>query len=239
MNEGVLAILGVDPETILKNPALMRDVIHPDDIAGYDDVLRISTLNQTPYQTEFRVRDVAGELKWVRSYGRPTLLEDGSTLWHLLATDVTAQKMADEQLRSANEQLVAKSAELEAAKTRAEEAADLAEIAMRDSERANHAKSEFLANMSHEIRTPLNGILGMAGLMQDTSLSPEQLDNINVIRQSGEALLAIINDILDFSKMEAGKMDLEQIDLRPLEVVDSVGQILGARANEKDIELLM
>ena len=239
MNDGVSAVLGVDSRTVLENPQLLRETIHPDDIGSYDGIIRDATEKQLPYQAEFRVYHVSGQLKWVRGYGRPTLQDDGSTLWHLLAVDITAQKLVDEQLRSANEELVAQSAELEAAKARAEEAADLAEIALRDAERANHAKSEFLANMSHEIRTPLNGILGMAGLLQDTRLTPDQLENMNVIRQSGEALLAIINDILDFSKMEAGKLDLEEIDLRLPDIVDSVGQMLGTRANEKDVELLM
>ena len=239
MNEGVGQILGVEAEAVLAEPQILRETIHPDDIDGYDTVVRDSTRDCVPYETEFRVRDNAGRERWVRGYGRPTRRDDGSTLWHLLAIDITPQKLADERLRTVNEQLTAKGEELEAARGRAEEAADVARIAMRDAESANHAKSEFLANMSHEIRTPLNGILGMAGLMQDNSLSKDQLENVNVIRQSGEALLAIINDILDFSKMEAGKLDLEQIDLRLLDVVDSVGQILGPRASEQGVELLL
>jgi len=74
---------------------------------------------------------------------------------------------------------------------------------------ASLAKSEFLAVMSHEIRTPLNGVLGMAHVMDRGALSPVQRDHLAVIRQSGEALLAILNDVLDLSKIEAGKLVLE------------------------------
>ncbi len=82
-------------------------------------------------------------------------------------------------------------------------------VAKESAEAASIAKSQFLAVMSHEIRTPLNGVLGMAQAMERNSLSGEQKDRLDVIRQSGESLLAILNDILDISKIESGKLDLE------------------------------
>ena len=82
-------------------------------------------------------------------------------------------------------------------------------------EAANEAKSAFLATMSHEIRTPLNGVLGMAQAMAADELSAVQRERLDVIRQSGEALLAILNDVLDLSKIEAGKLRAGAGRVRP------------------------
>jgi PAS domain S-box-containing protein len=91
---------------------------------------------------------------------------------------------------------------------------DVTEIvqAKEEAEAANAAKSAFLATMSHEIRTPLNGVLGMAQAMEADEMSPAQRERLAVVRQSGEALLAILNDVLDLSKIEAGKLDLEETE---------------------------
>jgi PAS domain S-box-containing protein len=104
-------------------------------------------------------------------------------------------------------------------------------------EAANVAKSEFLASMSHEIRTPMNAIIGMADLLWETPLSQEQKEYVQIFRRAGGTLLTLVNDILDLSKVEAGHMELEEIDFDLHEVVEKVVEVVAVRAHEKGLEL--
>ena len=109
--------------------------------------------------------------------------------------------------------------------------------ATRQAEMTAQGKSDFLAMMSHEMRTPLNGIIGMSGLLESKNLDDSQRECVEVIRRSGETLLAIIDDVLDFSKIEAGRLTLESADFDPARAILDAIQIVERSAVAKSLTL--
>jgi PAS domain S-box-containing protein len=149
--------------------------------------------------------------RWVRVIGEPEM-RDGQAVRVIGAfQDVTVMRESEEVLRAAR---------------------DAAESASR-------AKSEFLANMSHEIRTPLNGVIGMTGLLLESSLNSDQRECAEIARSSGESLLALINNILDFSKIESGSLELESIDFDLRDLIDESVDGIALEAAKKQLEVLV
>jgi two-component system sensor histidine kinase/response regulator len=166
-----------------------------------------------------------GHITWSLNVAMPLHNERGEIVgvWGT-NKDITQSKLIEEALELRTEELQVTNVRLE----RATEAA-LA---------ASQAKSAFLANMSHEIRTPMNGVMGMTELLLDTPLDTLQRDYAQTIRGSSRALLGVINDILDFSKVEAGKLDLEEVDMSLRSVVEEVARLVGFQADLKHIEIM-
>ncbi len=144
------------------------------------------------------------------SYGRPSDLAIFTQMITMLAS-VAQREWAAEELASARDQA------LEASK----------------------AKSEFLATMSHEIRTPLNGVIGLSELLGSTELTPHQRRLAAGVDQAGRTLLALINDILDLSKIEAGRLDLEEVDFDPRTIVEQSAALVADQARGKKLELIV
>ena len=108
-------------------------------------------------------------------------------------------------------------------------------LARKKAEEAAKAKADFLSMMSHEIRTPMNAVVGLANLLTQTELSPQQEKYLHLLQASSENLLGLLNDILDFSKIEAGKVTLEQRNLDIRELLDGVCRGLGVKAEQKGL----
>jgi PAS domain S-box-containing protein len=153
-----------------------------------------------------------GRTFWVEIDLIPVPGADGSVArWIAICNDVTKRRQTEDALRAAKD----------------------------TAESHSRMKSEFLANLSHEIRTPMNAIIGMTELALSTDLSAEQRSYLQTVRSSGESLLTLLNDILDLSKIEAGKMELENIDFDLTEVISETLRGLEVEAQEKKLPITL
>jgi signal transduction histidine kinase len=104
-------------------------------------------------------------------------------------------------------------------------------------EEASRMKSTFLANMSHEVRTPLHGLLGMLALLGETSLDDDQRAYLDVAQSSSDALMRVVGDVLDIARIEAGRLEIEQLEFDLHETVRSVCGLMGLAAGDKRLSL--
>ncbi len=212
-SQGLYDIFGVLPEEVDEDASPVFTCLHPEDVELVKQTMAESAQNLTVWDYECRVRFPDGRIIWANGHATPQREADGGVLWHGYIKEITERKQSEIALIESEAKL--------------REAKEVAEAATR-------SKSEFLANMSHEIRTPMSGVLGMAKLLSFTSLTEEQLDYVQAIRDSGNILLSVINDILDFSKIEAGKLEIEKHPFVLENVVKSVLNLIRSQAANQE-----
>lgn len=209
-------MLGFEHGEIEPHVRSWERLVHPNDLPMVMRVLGDHLEGRTPeYRCEHRLKR-----------------KDGSWAWVLDAGRVIERGLDNKPVRAAGVHVdISEAKQLEVSLAEAKTAA----------EAASHAKSEFLANMSHEIRTPMTAILGYSELLQSEFAGKAgnegAIESLSTIRRNAEHLLSIINDILDVSKIEAGKMTVERIPVRPDQVIHEVVSLMNVKSKEKGLRL--
>ncbi len=207
-----MRIIGYEHKPLPQIFSTWSDNVHPDELEiAFLEINNHLEGKTDIYQNNHRIKHSNGNYIWIAAKGKCIRNEQGKPYRLVgIITDITDKKIAEEQLKSTKEQ---------------------AEV-------ANQTKSQFLATMSHEIRTPMNAVIGMTGLLLDTQLTSQQREFVEIIRNSGDAMLTLINDILDFSKIESGKLEIEEQTFNLRSCIEESLDLVAPKASEKNLELV-
>ncbi|MFH0759887.1 MAG: response regulator [Bacteroidota bacterium] len=206
-------LLGYSPEELPKNFHEFEKQIHPDDLDAAVQGIRSHISGETPcYEAEYRLKNNSGEWKWF--YDRGKVVEKdilgNPVLISGVLIDINDRKLAEQELT---------------------EARDLADATSR-------AKSLFLANMSHEIYTPMAGVVGMADILQQSALTQEQREYLDIIVNSASNLMSILNDIMEFIKVENQKIELSRSPVSITQIIQEITVKTIEKCRQKNLELL-
>jgi signal transduction histidine kinase/CheY-like chemotaxis protein len=202
----------IDTSQWLERQQLPSEYLHPDDTELFLSKFQQCLEDGKDFDIKVRSAATDGGWRWIKVHFQATALDEQGKPKRIIATYIDVTQFVEQQR--------------------------LLEEAWRKASMADLAKSQFLARMSHEIRTPMNAIIGMAHLLESTSLDARQLDYLSGISVSAKDLLSIINDILDFSKIEAGKLEINCFDFNLDKLIDDLALIFDTPAAEKQLEVI-
>lgn len=207
-------MLGYSEDEIGNSMVLWTKLIHPEDLplllTGRSTVIKNEAKS---FSNEHRQLCKDGNWKWVQVCGIAATRDNKGNALRMIGTytDISERKQQQEDLQNAKEY----------------------------AEHLARTKDQFLANMSHEIRTPLNGIIGFTKILLRNRLTEKQRKQMNAVKTSSDILLVLINDILDLAKIEAGKMTLEETELKVADFVNSISAAFKILLEEKELKLTL